>query len=352
MIGGKVTEEGSGRPVVGAVVRFTPYASGPDSAGMSTPTASKSDGSFRLAAPPGPGYLVIQGPSDDFVLREMGAEGEVYFARPGSRRFYAHAYRFLDLKPESTERDVNLVLRRGITVKGQVVGPDGRPVEDASIFSRIIPERSPSGGWSIWNARGHGRVRDGRFELHGLDPDTEVPVYFLDAKHELGTTATFSGKSMAGGAATVRLEPCGTARARLVDPDGNPVRKSGRVSIAMIVTPGPPQVPRQVKVGDLFANEARLSTIDPTHYGTRALSDAQGRIVFPALIPARPTASSTSRRPATRPDPGSARSSPSSRRESLDLGDIRIAKPLRDGSSESTTTSGIPTELPRRPGIK
>ena len=76
VIGGKVTEEGSGKPVAGAVVRFTPYElANAYPRSMSVPSATGPDGSYRLAAPPGPGYLVTQGPSDDYVLREMGAEG-------------------------------------------------------------------------------------------------------------------------------------------------------------------------------------------------------------------------------------------------------------------------------------
>ena len=82
----------------------------------------------------------------------------------------------------------------------------------------------PSGSaWLLWRARYHGRVKSGRFEVHGLDPGVEVPVYFLDPHHKLGTTADFSGKSAAGGPITVRLQSCGTAKARLVDSSGKPL---------------------------------------------------------------------------------------------------------------------------------
>ena len=91
----------------------------------------------------------------------------------------------------------------------------------------------------MWRAQFiHGSVKSGRFEIHGLDPDAEVPVYFLDPHHKLGATAEFTGKSAAGGPVTVRLEPCGTAKARLVDAGGKPVagyRGSGLISMA--VTP-------------------------------------------------------------------------------------------------------------------
>ena len=59
--------------------------------------------------------------------------------------------------------------------------------------------------------------------MHGLDPETEVPVHFLQPERKLGATVRVSGKMAAQGPVTVRLEPCGMAMARLVGPDGKPV---------------------------------------------------------------------------------------------------------------------------------
>ena len=327
VIGGKVTEEGSGKPVAGAVVRFTPYENAnANSRNLSVPSVTRSDGSFQIAAPPVPGYVVVQGPSDDYVLREMGVTGGMFFAKPGSRRFYAHAYTFLDPKPDSAGQEINVVLRRGMTVKGRVVWPHDRPVDVATVISRVILESAPSGGWRLWSGRIRGRVRDGRFELHGLDPDSEVPVYFLDSRHEMGATAHLSGKSAAGGPVTVRLERCGTAKARLVDPRGKPVAEYRRPSVTMVVTPGPGFDARHEKPGVLFANEASLPGLDPTHYPTHPVSDAEGRMVLPALIPG-----ATYRLFDITTGPGGVVSirkeftvKPG---ETLDLGDILIAKP-------------------------
>jgi len=334
VIGGKVTEEGSGKPVAGAVVRFTPceYAN-TNPRSSSVPSATGSDGSFRLAAPPGPGYVVTQGPSDDYVLRDMSANGGVYVAKPSSGRdarsrpFYAHAYTFRDLKPESTGQAVNVVIRPSMTVKVRVVGPDDRPVQDATVISRFIMETPPTGGWRIWNGLNPGHVRDGRFELHGLAPETEVPVIFVDSRHELGAIAHLSGKSAAGGPVTVRLERCGTVKARLVGPGGKPVEGYRGPGTMMIVTAGARFDSSQEKAEpsppELFA----LRTIDPPRYETLPLSDAQGRVVLPALIPgamyrvfdtsiARDLMSAPIRKEFTI-KPG----------ETLELGDILIAKP-------------------------
>ena len=235
----------------------------------------------------------------------------------------------LDLKPGSDSQEVNVVLRRGATVNGQVVGPDGQPVRDAWIFSRIIldPRR---GAWRSWTGRHHGKVRDGRFEVHGLDPDTEVPVYFLDPKRKLGGVVNLSGKSAAGGPVTVRLEPCGAARARLVDPDGKPVAgrlPRGSSMITMVVTPGPPYSTAKDKAGLLAADEDDLTVVDPVNYENELVSDADGRITLPVLIPGA-TYRFIDYTTAVRGEAG-----PQVRKEftvkpgeTLDLGDIRIEK--------------------------
>ena len=76
VVRGKITEEGTGRPVAGAVVLVTsPSSRGGLPAGFSVPGVTGPDGTYRVAAPPGPGYLVVQGPDDDYVLREFGGEG-------------------------------------------------------------------------------------------------------------------------------------------------------------------------------------------------------------------------------------------------------------------------------------
>ena len=86
----------------------------------------------------------------------------------------------------------------------------------------------------------HGSARTAGSSCTASTPDAEVPVYFLDPKRKLGATVNLSGKSAAGGPVTVRLEPCGTAKARLVDPRGKPVAGyRDPYLISMVVTPGP-----------------------------------------------------------------------------------------------------------------
>jgi hypothetical protein len=144
----------------------------------------------------------------------------------------------------------------------------------------------PTGGASrFWFGDVHGNARQGRFELHGLDPDTEVPVHFFEPKGRLGATVNLSGKHASGGPVIVRLEPCGAARARLVDPSGKALGGFSRPwLISIVVTAGAYDGVKARKEGLLLVDEARLLNVDPINYEHVPVADAQGRITFPALV--------------------------------------------------------------------
>jgi hypothetical protein len=80
------------------------------------------------------------------------------------------------------------------------------------------------------------------------------------------------------------LKPCSTARARLVDSAGKPVTAYPWRRIAMVVTPAARRSGSD-QPGNLIADAGALSAIDPINYGNGPVSDAEGRITFPALIP-------------------------------------------------------------------
>ncbi len=314
LIHGKVTEEGSGRPVAGATIAYRGPRNGGNPPGETVDhngdAVSAPDGSYQFAVLPKPGTMIVLGPSEDFVLQPIG-DRMLREGQPGGSRKYSHAFLAHDLKPGAGPQEVNITLRRGITVKGHVIGPDGQPVQDAWILSRLLVQPQP---WPErdWGGQFHGNVHDGRLELHGLDPYAEVPVYFLDPKHKLGATVNLSGKSIAvmtiatntgrvavgatvrfsgesrtRGPITVRLQPCGAARARVVDPTGKP-RAAYRdpFMFSMVVTPSSDRLSSTPADKTALSGDGDyLFRIDPINYPAGCLADTEGRLEFPALIP-------------------------------------------------------------------
>ncbi len=330
LVRGRVTDEGSGKPVAGARIG---YYSNPDfdlqSGARNSRAVTAADGSFQFGVMPGPGYLTVLGPGEDYVLREIG-QRMALAGQPGGRRIFAHAFHHLTLKPGSPDQDVAITLRPTPAVKGRVVGPDGQPVRNAQVIGRVILQPTWI-AFLFWTGSYRDAVRDGSFAVHGLPADAEVPIYFLDAKHSLGATAMLSGRSATDGSINVRLQPCGAARARLVDPDGKPVPRSrdayGSHMTMMVVTPGPIRGSQDpADQGCLAADQDFVAEFDPIHYPKGLVSDARGQLALPALIPGATyriydASMSDGANPRLRKEftvkPG----------ETLDLGDILIEKP-------------------------
>jgi hypothetical protein len=127
-------------------------------------------------------------------------------------------------------------------------------------------------------------VRDGRFELHGLDPSERYPVSFIDPKNKLGATVTLSARDAAEEVA-VRLEPCGSATVRRVDANGKPV--VGRpVLLEVVVTPGSsPNDAGVSEAGKLSGDCDFVGSFDRLNHWQPPTTDADGRVTFTALIP-------------------------------------------------------------------
>ena len=78
LVGGKVTEAGTGKAVAGAVVYFipcradNPYYRDFLAVGPVFPVRSDRDGRFQIAVLPGPGHLLAKGPTAAYVPLEVG----------------------------------------------------------------------------------------------------------------------------------------------------------------------------------------------------------------------------------------------------------------------------------------
>jgi hypothetical protein len=279
VIRGKVVEQATGRPLAGSTIQFFPIPSRKDVLdAWQAIVASGQDGSFEIVVPAGKGHLLIFGPTSDYILEKIGYH-TLSKGKPGGMPHYAHDIVSYDVKAGSEPLDVNSALRPGKAIRGHVRGPDGQTVQNAEIMTTLhIEHFNPSwrGGFTL-------PARDGRFEIHGLDPEKEYRAFFFDAEHDWGATVTLSGKH-ADQQLTVQLQPCGKAVARFVGPDGKPL-PSYIPHMEFVATPGP-TLQASAEQGLLARDSDWIPDVDRKHYDlSRPRTDAAGRVTFPALIP-------------------------------------------------------------------
>jgi hypothetical protein len=282
LVRGRVVESGTAAPVAGASIQYVPErANNPHTAddiltGWQGTQLSDEHGQFEIVVLPGPGRLLVHGPPGKYVLQEI-ADRQFDAGKPGGRRNYVHAVQEIDPEKGAEPIDVTLQLQPGISVRGRIVDQQGKSVDEVFIISRLT--FSPL---SLWWRGQMPPTLGGRFELWGLEEGQDYPVYFLDAQRHLGRTAMVRAGS---DEQTVVLEPCGTALARFVDPDGNP-HVGFQPGLEMIVTPGAHQYDRAAaERGELAADVDFVANIDRRNYWSGPETDEQGKVTFPALIP-------------------------------------------------------------------
>jgi RNA polymerase sigma factor (sigma-70 family) len=292
LVRGRVIEAGTGRPVAGAIVhhqaqeRNNPYfiKGNPD---VFNPDEQKvvtaADGTFRLGIMPGPGYLLVKGPTAHYLHEEIPSvelAGQIHWP---NTRTYPDALRKLSPKPDEGPVDVEFPLRRGVTVRGHLVDPGGQPVREALLVSRWYLSRNGMTVDPTWKS-----LRGGRFELDGCDPGSSATVLFLDAKNQRGAAIKLSGKQD-GEDITVTMKPCGSARVRILNDQGKPVR-AGRepAHLEVVLSPGASWgdlLPsNQTMTSPLMADSIHASNLDVDRYRDTK-TDANGRMTFPTLIP-------------------------------------------------------------------
>jgi hypothetical protein len=321
LVRGKVTEAESGRPVAGAAVQFVPRETDnpnlrPDVlTGYHNVVASGPDGSFQIVVLPGPGHLLVNGPGGDFIHQEVGSR-VLAEDKPGGSRINADGLVKLDLPAGSGPREVNVSLRQGVTVRGRLLGPGGKPVSRTLMVCGLLRTALPS--------LSHVEVPGGLFALHGCDPAREYPVLFLDTDNGWGAAVTLAGKQ-AGEDVAVRLAPCGKAVARFVGADGKPLKRESvwkGTMFRLVVTPGP--FYGAARKGELEAGEEFAENLlgRKERVARKTLrTDAEGRVSYAGLIPG-----ATYRLTVLDPEAGEVlkKEFRAEAGKTLDLGDVRL----------------------------
>jgi hypothetical protein len=286
---GRVVEAASGVPVAGARVHYYQvHRDNPLYGGHGGEVATDADGTFAMVVPHGPGDLLVRASTPDFLhirtdFQTLGSGIGPHF------NMYPDGLAHLDLAPGTKEHQVDVSVRRGVTVPCRVVDPEGKPVARAIAFGRsYAPYEEHRFSFISFNGGAPTLlVREGQLDVPGLDPEAPSTFYVFDAKHQLGATVELSGKSAADGPATIRLAPCGSARARFMDKDGKPIAGRGPLDLTLIVTPGADFNNESILNGKPLADIEFHSNLDRERV-RGGKSDADGFLTYVSLIPGAP----------------------------------------------------------------
>jgi hypothetical protein len=228
---GRLIDRDTGKPVQGYVsyfllpgnerlLRFQPWARGELAHLILHGQMVGNDGRFKFLVPPGPGVVCALGERGTFLRALVSAEDarsgvgklamnveyeEVHAIMPMN----ADAYRVIrpGLEPERLTFDLELV--QGRRVSGTIVGPDGQPAAGVRGVELIRPIRIQV------------EEQTGSFTATGIDP--RIPQTLVFYQVERGLAGRIEIKGGASEPVTVRLQPWGRLKGRLVEPEGKPL---------------------------------------------------------------------------------------------------------------------------------
>ncbi len=233
---GRVTDKATGKPVVGARVDYNPLA-GNNYANLMTDVAKPSasattgpDGSYTLTVMPGQGVIGVAAPRLDVFMPALVTPKQIkdFFKNPvierqsedfltvaGGRNSFGaisqNSYNALVLvEPGEKEKELtkDVTLERPLERKGRVFAPDGQPLPGVRVCGLV--------------RHGVHTLKGAEFTVRGINPRANRPLVFYHKEKNLG----FYLKDLRGDSTvplTVKLQPCGSASGRILDPDGAPV---------------------------------------------------------------------------------------------------------------------------------
>jgi RNA polymerase sigma factor (sigma-70 family) len=238
------------------------------------------DGRFRLRIPPAPGVVLARadtagGPADRFTAARVAEADRKYLFKPppGARLIgprsdneYFNTHRLISplrwengyalVHPAAGAEAVRVTIRfaPGRTVRGKVVGPDGRPLAGArAVGVQATDERGPT------------TLRADDFAVYALVEKQPRTVYFLHERKQLvGALTLWGGEE----APVVKMGPAAAVTGRVLDAAGKPLA-GVEVSFQMSDA-GPDELIRQ----KLYRGRVAPST-----------TDADGRFRLGGLFP-------------------------------------------------------------------
>jgi RNA polymerase sigma factor (sigma-70 family) len=226
----------------------------------------KEDGSFEMIVFPGAG--VISARADDnrylslFVTPEDQKKG-VSTPGPGATGgvfIHGHAYRVIDPDEGSEPLKLDLELLTGQTLKGTVVGPDGKPLTGATGIVARAPQATLGPQPQVPAL--HFQKDSAEFTLENVDPRRPLLLIFQHPEKNLAARLEVRGDEK--DPLTARLQPGGKLTGRVLDAAGQPLADAG-ISVL------------------LGKQEGQFATVQT--FIASARTDKEGRFTIEGLLP-------------------------------------------------------------------
>jgi RNA polymerase sigma factor (sigma-70 family) len=233
-ITGRVLDKATGAPLP-AQVEYVVFEDNPhrkdvpDLAVDHYLATNAADGTFRTVGLPGRGLLAARAWGDRHRLavgadKIKGLEDNGHF-RTYPHMLFAQGYHLLvELNPADDAKEVtcDMLLDPGRTLKGRVLGPDGKPLGGVRVS-----------GLRTYNGHGHWEyepLRTAEFVVTGLDRGQVRLLQFIHSEKKLAGSLVVKGEEK--GPVTVQLVAAGALTGRLVTPDGEPATGGQLVALS------------------------------------------------------------------------------------------------------------------------
>jgi RNA polymerase sigma factor (sigma-70 family) len=254
---GKVKDKATGKPVH-AMITYAIFEDNPNR--NEVPTFSNDqylntnpiNGTFRVAALPGHGLIGARAQGGDRYRMGVGADQIKEKDQNGlfrTRPYLMHDRNFHTLVEVDPSKDadgvsIEVLLDPGLTLKGTVLGPDGKPLAGAL-----------AGGLDSYGSWGYQPLKTAEFTVLGLEPGGARLLQFFHKEKKLSGSVVIKADQKE--APTVQLEPSGTLTGKLVTPEGKPAADGELIALTSDPVPQPGGVKVDLTRGSFHENRIR-----------------------------------------------------------------------------------------------
>jgi RNA polymerase sigma factor (sigma-70 family) len=225
VVRGRLVDRATGEAVPALEIQYLPLPSNPIRATPRSQAAPdrifRKTKSFEMTVPPGGGMIIgsVANQDGQFVRAHLRKEdkgkgiGSLKDKEASMIPMEAfQAYKIVEVPADAKDFSVDLELVRGLSRKGTVVDPDGKPISGVHC-SGLNP------GWEAVQV-----LAGDTFEAKGLAPAFPRRIFFAHQGRKLTGLIDLPGDPSPNLAPVeVRLHPAGTVKGRFVDEDGLPL---------------------------------------------------------------------------------------------------------------------------------